>query len=214
MGDRFSGIIGIEPPPPEGGSDGIVLPGVGGDIPGPVGLDAGTGTGGGPASLRLSGWPRDLTWDDFPEVSSDPDGIGEYAQISCEVTQPDQLSVQRQHGQLLVVGLSVNISIVRDQCWAVRGHKTPELLSHEQGHYNITGLTGRDMGNEIMAARAGTTDQLQTRITQIIQRTRERATALNERYDSETNHGINREAQQTWDDRISRSMRSGERFRP
>jgi len=68
------------------------------------------------------------------------------------------------------------------------------------------------MGNEILAARAGSTEDLQTQISSIIARYRTRASTLNSRYDTETNHGINREVQARWDAAIRSSIQGGTRF--
>lgn len=212
MGDRTPGVIGFEPRPPGlAGHGDFVPPDAGFGESGPVGLDSG---GGGPASLVVSGWPRALTWDDFRELESRPaDAEGnENAQIHSDVNQPERVSVSREGGQRRVSSLTVTISIVRADTWVVRSAKTPELLSHEQGHYDITGLMGRDMGNEILAARTGTLEDLQRQITSIIGRYRQRARELNARYDTETGGGRNRDAQRRWDERIRSCISNGTPF--
>jgi len=212
MGDRTPGVMGFQPRPPGlAGQDDFVPPDSGFGDAGPVGLDTG---GGGPASLVVTGWPRALTWDDFQELGARPaDAEGtENAQIHSDVNQPERVSVSREGGQRRVSSLTVTISIVRADTWVVRSAKTPELLSHEQGHYDITGLTGRDMGNEILAARAGTLEDLQRQITGIIERARQRAQDLNARYDTETGGGRNRDAQRRWDERIHSCISNGTPF--
>jgi len=209
MGDRTTGVIGFEPPPPVlAGQGDLVPPSAGFGAPGH--LD----TGGGPASLVVSGWPRALTWDDFPDLDSRPaDADGnENAQIHCEINQPERVTVSREGGQRRVGSLTVTIGVVRADNWVVRSAKTPELLSHEQGHYDLTGLMGRDMGNEILAVRAGTLENLQQQVTDIIARYRQRARDLNARYDTETGGGRNRDAQGRWDERIRSSIANGTPF--
>jgi hypothetical protein len=204
--------MGFDPLQAGFGGQGDIVPPDGsfGDA-GSVGLDTG---GGGPASLVVSGWPRALTWDDFSDLESRPaDAEGnENAQIHCEINQPERVSVSREGGQRRVSSLTVTIGIVRADNWVVRSAKTPELLSHEQGHYDITGLMGRDMGNEILAARAGSLEDLQQQVTDIIERYRQRARDLNSRYDTETGGGRNRDAQRRWDERIRSCMSNGTPF--
>jgi hypothetical protein len=211
MGDRTPGVLGAEPLPTGGTADhdGFVPPDVGLGDPRPIGLDSGAGTA---ASLNQTGWPRTLTWSDFPEVSSRPSAADEDAQIHCEVSQPERVSVTREGGQFRVTALTVNITILREDSWVVTSQKTASLLSHEQGHYDITGLMGRDMGNEILAARARTVDGLQEQVTRIIERYRQRSQELNDLYDTQTNHSRNRDAQARWDERIRASMTNGTRF--
>jgi Bacterial protein of unknown function (DUF922) len=213
MGNRIPGVVGHNPPPPEVTSSGIGAPVVGILAPGPIGTSAGTGGGTTPpAALVLAGWPRTLTWADFSEVESRPSGSDENAQIHSEITQPENVAVQHEHGQYRVSSLTVNLSVDPGDSWVVRAQKTPELLSHEQGHYDLTGLMGRDMGNEIMAARGRTVHALQLQVTGIITRYRRRAADLNSRYDTETDHGRTRDAQQRWDEHIRGSIRNGTRF--
>jgi hypothetical protein len=179
---------------------------------GPAGVHTGVHGGGAQAAARVTGWPRNLTWSDFPEVSSAADGSDENAQIHAEITQPTNVGVVHEHGQVRISSLTVNLSVDRGDSWVVRSAKADDLLSHEQGHYDITGMMGRDMGGEIMAARASSAGELQTAVTAIIQRYRSLATSLNGRYDTETNHGRNRDAQARWDARIRGSIQSGARF--
>jgi len=211
MGDRIPGLFGVEPPTPGiRGGGGFAPPDAGFDEPGPIGADAGAGA---PAGLTMGGWPRTLSWGDFPGVEARPPGANdESAQIHSEVDQPERVSVTRSGGQRRVSSLTVTIRIVREDTWVVNSQKTAELLSHEQGHYNITGLMGRDMGNEILAARAGTLADLQQQVTRIIERYRQRSQALSDQYDTETRNGRDRDAQRRWDDRIRQSMDQGTPF--
>jgi hypothetical protein len=212
MGNRTPGVLGIEPFPPAGhGREGLVPPDAGFGEPGPTGGDSGTT---GPASLLVSNWPRALTWDDFPELGSRPaDAEGdENAQIAAEARQPERISVANEGGIRRVTSLTVTIQIVRENCWVVRTAKSAELLSHEQGHYDLTGLMGRDMGNEILAARAPSAAALQEQITAIIERFQRRARELTRQYDTQTGGGRNREAQGRWDQAIRTAMDSGSRF--
>jgi hypothetical protein len=213
MSHRTPGVMGFEPPQAGFTSPmDITPPDAGLGDHGPVGLDSGGRSS--PASLVVSGWPRALTWDDFRELDSRPaDAEGtENAQIHSDVNQPERVSVAREGGQRRVSSLTVTISIISADTWVVRSAKTPELLSHEQGHYDITGLTGRDMGNEILAARAGSLEDLQRQVTEIIERARQRAQDLNARYDTETRGGQDRDAQRRWDERIRSSIAGGTPF--
>ncbi len=212
MSDRLPGVFGFGQVQPDASMpDDLVPPSTGFSESGPVGLDTG---GGGPASLVVNGWPRALTWDDFRDLDARPaDAEGdENAQIHSEINQPERVGVSREGGQRRVSSLTVTIGIVRTDTWVVRSTKTPELLSHEQGHYDLTGLMGRDMGSEILAARAGTLEDLQRLITSIIERYRQRARDFTRQYDTETNHGRNRDAQRRWDERIRSCISNGTPF--
>jgi hypothetical protein len=212
MGIRPQGTIGFDPPPPDVFGVGVAPSLSSLSAHGPDGGRTGLHGGGPQAAAHVTGWPRNLTWADFPEVASAPDASDENAQIHAEITQPTNVGVVHEHGQVRISSLTVNLSVDRGDSWVVRSAKADDLLSHEQGHFDITGMMGRDMGAEIMAARASSTGDLQTAVTAIIQRYRTLAKTLNDRYDTETNHGRNREAQARWDARIRSSMQSGARF--
>jgi hypothetical protein len=214
MGTRIPGATGLDassPPSPQrepGGS-----PAAGFADSGPIGLDAGSGA---PASgtLTLVGWPRNLSWDEFRELASRPADEHEDAQIHSEVEPPSQVGVTSERGVLRVTSLRIQLRTVREDNWVVKDRKSAELLSHEQGHYDLTGLLGRDSGNEILAARASTRDELQAKVRDIIEKYREQAKTWTERYDSETDHSRNRDAQKRWDDQFRSATTSGRPFSP
>jgi hypothetical protein len=211
MGDRLQGIAGDDPPPP-----GVIIKSFGPidtgfDQPGPVGLDGGSGVPAGSA-LQLNGWPRSISWSEFTDISSRPSGIDEDAQIHSDVDQPQRVAVARENGLFRVSALTVSLSIVSDDTWVVTAQKSADLLSHEQGHYDITGLMGRDMGNEILAARSRTVNELQNQVTSIIEKYRQRAKTLTTQYDKESDHSQNRDGQKRWDERIKNATQSGARF--
>ena len=212
MGNIIPGVIGRDGfQLPDDSRDPGESPGSSWTDQGPVGLDTGGG-GSGKANLKITGWPRSITWGEFKELPARPSGENEDAQIHSEVDQPSEVAVVREGGELRVSALTVTIRTVTEDDWVVTSQKSAELLSHEQGHYDITGLMGRDMGNEIVAARASSRDDLQTKVTQIIQKYAQRAKDLSAQYDEETKNGRNREAQKKWDDKIRSAMQSGARF--
>ncbi len=214
MGDRIPGIVGTDPfVGADDARDPGESPGSGWTDLGPVGLDAGSGSSTAP-TVQMAGWPRSISWDEFTELGARPPGETEDAQIHSEVDQPSQVSVVREGGAFRVSSLTVEIRVVRDDNWVVTSQKSDDLLSHEQGHYDLTGLLGRDMGNEIVAARGRSTADLQAKVTQIIQTYRQRAKTWTDRYDTETDHSRNRAAQKRWDDQMHSAMQSGARFSP
>jgi hypothetical protein len=214
MGNRIPGVVGIDPlvDTKDAGGPGE-SPGSGWTDPGPLGMDAGSGSSTS-ATVQMSGWPKSISWADFTELGARPPGENEDAQIHSEVDQPSQVSVTREGGVFRVSSLTVEIRVVAEDNWVVTSQKSNDLLSHEQGHYDLTGLLGRDMGNEIVAARGRSTDDLQAKVTRIIQTYRQRAKAWTERYDTETDHSRNRAAQKRWDDQMHSAMQSGARFSP
>jgi hypothetical protein len=214
MSDRIPGTVGQEPLGQTDERNGPgQSPGAGFTDLGPVGLDSGSG-GSTPGTLTMSGWPRNVSWDEFTELPTRPTGETENAQIHSEVDPPANVAITREGGLLRVTSLDVQVRMVSEDCWVVTGQKTADLLNHEQGHFDITGLLGRDGGNEILAARGKDRNDLQTKVTGIINKYRQRAKNWTESYDTETDHGRKPEPQKRWDDRIRNATQSGKSFSP
>jgi predicted secreted Zn-dependent protease len=80
---------------------------------------------------------------------------------------------------------------------------TNTLLSHEQGHYDITALGARELYNALLQLTAPSGHELQTRASQLRQRIQQKINRTNTRYDTQTNHSQNAAAQHTWQQRIA-----------
>jgi len=202
----------------------------GGRVPGPTSADRighdpfGSGftdpepLGGGdsPATVTLAGWPRTLTWDNFREVDSAPDGHNEAAQIHPEAVQPDQVGVARDGAQVRLRGYTVRVRIIREDTWVVTSQKSNALLAHEQGHFDILGLTARDMVTDLAALRAGSSSDLAQQVRDTIARAGALATRLDGIYDGTgsagTNHGSSSAVQARWNAHLQNCKDTGARL--
>jgi len=162
-----------------------------------------------PSGGTISGWPRKIEWSEFREIQKRPDGMSEDAQIHSEVSSPSRLSVARENGQFRLPNYPAKLEVVRDDTWVVAGTKSDDLLAHEQVHFDITGLSGRDMVRDMLALRAKTSAELQREVTRITQRYQQLANDLTEKYDRETNHSRNADQQKRWATHIKSCIDSG-----
>jgi hypothetical protein len=190
-------------------ADDLQSPGAGFHEPGFIGLDATTTT---TASVTLSGWPRNIAWDEFAEVGSSPHGEPEDAYTSARFDYPFSWENEGRHYH--ITRATVTMQMVEAECWAVRGRKTDELLSHEQGHYDITGLMARDLATALETVSASSHSALTTEVERIAGHYRRHARRLNEQYDEETAHGSNRREQDRWHQRIADAISNGTRLAP
>lgn len=174
----------------------------------PVAASTGTSS----TKKKLNGWPRAIGWDEFEEIQTRPAGVEEDAQIHSETDPPDNVTVVRKGGQFRLGPLTAEVRVVPEDTWVVAGKKSDELLSHEQGHYDITGLTGRDMLRDLAAIRAPSVKVLQRRVQKTIQRTQKLANALTTRYDDETKHGKDKSVQKNWKDHLRKCIKNGIRL--
>jgi len=198
---------------PAGGSGGHHRPGAAHRSPRPTGAPTSP-----PAGPTLSGWPRNISWSDFQEVGARPAGVNEAAQIKSDVTQPNRVGVVPDNGMRRLAAYTVTVSIGRDQSWVVTDQKSAALLAHEQGHFDITGLSARDLVTDLSALRAATLEGLQSEVTRLIEQQGTLAEALGGtassvgQYDKETNHGSNRDAQQRWEGILRGCIQNGTRL--
>lgn len=196
-----------ESPPMEPASPSAPVTGL--DQPGTVGMRTGSRCRSVP---RLRGWPRTITWREFGEVAQRPDGGDEDAQIHSEALLDPEVSICSDSGRLRLGTFTVRLQVTTEDSWVVRGTATDELLSHEQGHYDLQGLDARALMNRMAALRAENAEDLQRQVTEQIEASRTTAQALSDRYDEETDHGRNAEMQRRWDSAIRDAIRSGNAF--
>jgi len=203
-GSRIPGPIGDVPKL----GDDLQSPGAGFDDRGAIGLDT---SGTGSASTSVTGWPRNIGWDEFTEVASNPEGGAEDAYISARFDYPwrsDQVGRQYRVSQV-----TVQLQ-VESKSWVVLGAKSDPLLEHEQGHYDLTGLMGRDLAEDLGEVRAGSQRALGTEVERIASHYRRQSELLNARYDTETVHGSNRSEQDRWNKVIREAISNRNRLAP
>ena len=143
-----------------------------------------------------------VRWSDFTPAHVRPHGVDEDAQITVEM-RPD-FRARGSRRSIVITNVTVNIIIVSTHTWALSTQTTnADLLAHEQRHYDITALGAREYYDELLTITAPTqsafielTRSLRDHIQQQINR-------VNTNYDTQTNHYLNRAAQQTWDQRIA-----------
>ena len=173
----------------------------------PVAKSTGTATG-----KKIKGWPRAINWDEFKEINTRPSGVKEDAQIHSETVPPKNVTVVRKGGQFRLGPLTAEVHVVPENTWVVTGKKSDALLSHEQGHYDITGLTGRDLLRDLAAIRAPNVKVLQRRVQKTIQQTRKLASKLTTQYDDKTKHGTDKTVQKRWKDHLRKCIKNGIRL--
>ncbi|MBK8786679.1 MAG: DUF922 domain-containing protein [Chitinophagaceae bacterium] len=154
--------------------------------------------------MPLNNFDRILTWQDFNQQLGQPGGANEYAQIHPDIA-PSNFVLARVRNALTITDVTIDLSLIADDCWVVTSRMTNDLLKHEQGHYDILAISAREFYNTLIGLSAATADALQRRVNQLKERFAQQVTQVDARYDSEsqTNHGINTAIQQTWDQKIA-----------
>ena len=164
---------------------------------------------------RLSGWPRQLSWGDFRDIQSRPREASEDARISVGF-RPGRLTYVEENGTHRLGDVAFRMVLNSGGSWVVVAAKTPALLAHEQGHYDIVGLCYRDLVNEISGLRESSRRRLILDVRRVMREHDQRADTLTRQYDSqqETQHGRNVARQQAWERQIRACRSSGARLTP
>lgn len=182
----------------------------------PVPPNAGFGTpdplkgGDGPtAGPKLTGWPRQIAWDEFKDVGTRPAGEQEDAQIDTQTAQPDRVGVAREQSRFRLGDFEVKLKVIGSNSWVVTSQKSDTLLAHEQGHFDITGLVARDLVKALGALRVSTTDELQREVSRLYEAYNAWGQGLSDQYDEETDHGRKTKPQSDWESRIRTCAQQG-----
>ena len=148
---------------------------------------------------------RPLTWDDFrPRVIVPIAGYKAYtwSGIAIDLSSDDQ-----------GIHISTYSYFVPSESWVEKDAGTPELLRHEQGHFDLTELYTRELRQLLEPYQNMDVSEFvrgdgQATVQRLYDETFDRMNAEQDRYDKETGHSVNREKQQAWDADIARRLRT------
>jgi hypothetical protein len=157
-------------------------------------------------AIRVQSLPR-IAWDMFKVVDSIPD-TPEAAQIHPEFAGVPRFSPERTPGgRFRLPPLVLNVGLDRSDTMVLRSaNKTPELLKHEQGHYDLLVLVIRALARDLESLEAASVSELGRLMNDTQQTHTDRAQALDDAYDTQTNHSRDRQAQARWDGAIAAAL--------
>ena len=98
----------------------------------------------------------------------------------------------------------VAASIDKNKSWTKLNKQTPELLRHEQVHFDLAELYSRQLLEEFTSHKF--TNNYKEEIKQITDTVFQELTNSQLKYDEETNHGRKEEKQQEWEAYIKRQL--------
>jgi hypothetical protein len=135
-----------------------------------------------------------LSWDDFKAKSTDTKGYAAYTFTMITLNYDVKIS-----GQTFTPTFTVKCAFQKSKSWVNRkdtNSQTPEILAHEQLHFTIAEITARKLRRNLKAQQY--TKNYKKEINEIYTKTLDEGEKMQERYDKETNHSINKEAQKNW----------------
>jgi hypothetical protein len=120
------------------------------------------------------------------------------------------------HIELIYLGYKIHCNATFDQTksWIIKAKSTPELLRHEQGHFDISQIGAlealitikkkiRNDGRDVFYAVDKVIDSLEVKCSE-----------LNRKYDFDTQHSLNKSAQLKWEEWINSQLDSLSKIQP
>lgn len=149
-----------------------------------------------------------LTWEDFK--ASPPGDAAFHANTSAGLSYG--WSMRSENG-ITELKYEVKSYFNPYSSWVVPGSESEYLLKHEQLHFDITELHARKLRKKLAAVESSQLGNnpkpLLSRIYQSIEKERAQMQA---KFDRETNHSLNKEAEARWRDYVKREMKKFEAF--
>ncbi len=134
-----------------------------------------------------------LTWADFKGKvdKSSPFEAVTYTTIEIQSLQLDGKTMQ----------YTITNSFEKKLSWS-KDKKSVGLLKHEQLHFDITELVVRKMKKKLLSKKFKNIKEIQNFARDAFGDCEKERKKLNELYDKETDHSINKEKQKEWEDKI------------
>jgi hypothetical protein len=143
---------------------------------------------------------RKLTWSDYkasPDTESDAAAsTTSYLAIEYDITS-------------FSFGYKIQSRFSKTRSWGL--YKTPYILSHEQGHFDIAEIFARKL-NMNMSEYTFNKRTYQPDLNKIYNDILEEKEKMQNNYDKETNHSINKEKQAEWLKKIATMLEDLQKF--
>ena len=109
-------------------------------------------------------------------------------------------------GKIIYLNVGVYVFFTKNLSWKKPSINSDYHLLHEQVHFDITRLGAENFIRELVNAKF-TIDNYNQLLDSLFDKSYAENFALQEQYDKETQHSVNKEAQFKWNDRIAGEMK-------
>jgi hypothetical protein len=149
-------------------------------------------------AIKVVPKPARLGWRNFRPVAVIP-GSDEDAQVAPEAVLPKRVGMKKVSGKFQLTDFTLVVSLDTTDTMVVRStDRTPELLEHEQGHFDLMLLSARALAADLEALEADSPEDLQSAVSSAHETHGDRATAVDKEYDTQTDHSRNVAQQRRW----------------
>lgn len=145
---------------------------------------------------------RPITWDDFK-------GVPDYNNPGGAVTASGFAfnANMNRVGRDLYLNVRVYTFFNKNSSWKKPNINSNYHLLHEQHHFDITRISAEKFYNELLKADF-TVSNYNKLLSSLFNKAFGENTALQQKYDSETRHSINKSEQLKWNDKIAQEIKS------
>jgi thiamine pyrophosphate-dependent acetolactate synthase large subunit-like protein len=151
--------------------------------------------------MSLNGFGDSIKWLKFKKLKARPAATDADAETFSRY-QSNNIRWKR-NGNVVSMSADVIISFDGHRSWVVTGKMNDYLLKHEQGHYDITALAAAEFYREVLNLQVTDPATLNDSITEIKDSLQQKIEITNTRYDLQTDHSRDVQAQQKWDQKIA-----------
>jgi len=137
---------------------------------------------------------RPLVWSDF---TGSADAASPYHASTKWRLGYQTGTVQFMADTTVMPDFGITLELSNGESWVKKGRETPELLRHEQGHFDLGLICMAELLQAVKTLKL-TPDNFKPTIQGLFQRTLSRYHEMGVRYDTETSHGLNKEPQARW----------------
>lgn len=174
----------------------------------------------------IEGHEETLDWRDFQgEAPAKHSGDDAQTEARFDAQYDYEWDDTHDHVGYYVDHVQVVVTLDRPTMWSVKASRTPALLKHEQGHYDIVALIARDLFNELTSWESGKSPKrfrkdtdLKSAADRLIRQAKSLAARLSGTassvgvYDVQTKHGQDAKAQESWDKALESARSKGTRL--
>ncbi len=142
-----------------------------------------------------------LSWKDF---EGNPEGGSSFdASTNSGISYSWSLRSSEEKAEFLY---KVDTFFYPELSWVKPGKNSPLLLAHEQLHFDITELHGRKLRKTMAEFVPDLKSDIKKVLERIYQKNENSRRQMQEKYDRETRHGQNEEAQEKWETFINSEL--------
>ena len=142
---------------------------------------------------------RTLSWEDF---KGRPNRRGGF--VASTSSGMSQSYVINSKGILDKKETHVTAHFYPEYSWYIVKDTTARLLKHEQTHFDITEVHARILNARIQSYNFSSNSKREVKA--LYERVEEERRAMQQAFDEETNHSINRDAEKKWEEKIARLL--------